>query len=88
MESLMLPLWLSLVRGGDDKPDLIVSSNDYFTFFEQSQTSQSATPTMVAAPATPARALSSWKYKNVDVIFDGGSGIPNAHMYFLNTGLH
>ena len=25
------------------------------------------------------------KYKKADVIFDGGSGIPTAHMYFLNT---
>jgi hypothetical protein len=25
------------------------------------------------------------KYKNADVVFDGGSGIPAAHMYFLNT---
>ena len=25
------------------------------------------------------------KYKTADVIFDGGSGIPSAHMYFLNT---
>jgi hypothetical protein len=34
--SLMLPLWLNQVRG-DDKPDLIVASNDYFTFYEGSQ---------------------------------------------------
>jgi hypothetical protein len=34
----MLPLWLQLTRG-DDKPDLIVMSNDYFTFYEMSQTS-------------------------------------------------
>jgi hypothetical protein len=32
----MLPLWLNQVRG-DDKPDLIVASNDYFTFYEASQ---------------------------------------------------
>ena len=25
------------------------------------------------------------KYKNADVIFDGNSGIPSAHMYFINT---
>jgi len=32
IESLMLPLWLQLTRG-DDQPNLIVSSNDYYTFF-------------------------------------------------------
>ena len=32
IESLMLPLWLSLTRG-DDQPDLIVMDNNYFTFF-------------------------------------------------------
>ena len=25
------------------------------------------------------------KYKNADVLFDGNSGIPANHMYFLNT---
>ena len=27
----------------------------------------------------------SLKYKNADVIFDGNSGIPASHMYFINT---
>jgi hypothetical protein len=34
----MLPLWIKLTRGMD-MPDMIVFSDDYFTFFEQSQTS-------------------------------------------------
>lgn len=80
IESLMLPLWLELVRG-DDQPDLIVSSNDYFTFFEQSQTSIKRYTDETKANA----GFVSMKYKGADVIFDGGSGIPNAHMYFLNT---
>ena len=82
MESLMLALWLDLVRG-DDKPDLIVSSNDYFTFFEQSQTSlkRYTEDSLMDADA----GFISMKYKTADVIFDGGSGIPGAHMYFLNT---
>ena len=80
IESLMLPLWLNQVRG-DDKPDLIVSSNDYFTFYEQSQVSiKRYTDTDTASGG-----FVSLKYKNADVIFDGGSGIPSAHMYFLNT---
>jgi hypothetical protein len=80
MESLMLPLWLALVRG-DDAPDLIVSSNDYFTFYENSQTSIKRYTTAGEASG----GFVSLKYKQADVIFDGGSGIPAAHMYFLNT---
>lgn len=80
IESLMLPLWLALVRG-DDKPDIIVSSNDYFTFFEASQTSLKRYSNENSADA----GFVSMKYKTADVIFDGNSGIPTAHMYFLNT---
>ena len=83
MESLILPLWLQLVRG-DDKPDLIVSSNDYFTFYEQSQTSIKRYTSDGRAGKADGGFV-ELKYKNADVIFDGGSGIPNAHMYFLNT---
>lgn len=80
IESLMLPLWLNQVRG-DDSPDIIVASNDYFTFYEQSQVSiKRYTDTTTANGG-----FISLKYKNADVIFDGGSGIPAAHMYFLNT---
>ncbi len=80
MESLMLPLWLSLVRG-DDQPDLIVMDNNYFTFFEQSQTSIKRYTDETKANA----GFVSLKYKGADVIFDGGSGIPADHAYFLNT---
>ena len=80
MESLMLPLWLSLVRG-DDQPDLIVMDNNYFTFFEQSQTSIKRYTDETKANA----GFVSLKYKGADVIFDGGSGIPANHAYFLNT---
>lgn len=77
---LMLPLWLELVRG-DDKPDIIISSNDYFTYYEKSQTSLKRYTQDDKARG----GFMSLKYKNADVIFDGGSGIPSSHMYFLNT---
>jgi len=80
MESLMLPLWLALTRG-DDQPDLIVMDNNYFTFFEQSQTSIKRYTDETKANA----GFVSMKYKGADVIFDGGSGIPTNHAYFLNT---
>lgn len=81
MESLMLPLWLELTRG-DDHPDLIVMSNEYFAFFEQSQTS------IKRYTNTNGKGTGGFlelAYKNADVIFDGSSGIPAAHAYFLNT---
>lgn len=78
--SLMLPLWLNQVRG-DDKPDLIVASNDYFSFFEASQVAIKR----YTSDDDVSGGFTSLKYKNADVIFDGGSGIPSAHMYFLNT---
>lgn len=80
IESLMLPLWLNQVRG-DDKPDLIVASNDYFTFYEGAQVSIKRYTTSDDVSG----GFTSLKYKNADVIFDGGSGIPAAHMYFLNS---
>jgi hypothetical protein len=80
IESLMLPLWLALTRG-DDQPDLIVSSNDYFTFYEASQVSIKRYTTSDSVSG----GFVSLKYKKADVVFDGGSGIPLSHMYFLNT---
>jgi hypothetical protein len=76
----MLPTWLALTRG-DDQPNLIVASNDYYTFFEQSQTSLKRYTGDTKATA----GFISLKYKKADVIFDGGSGIPASHMYVLNT---
>ena len=80
MESLMLPLWLELTRG-DDQPDLIVSDNNYFTFYETGLVSTKRYTTDERASG----GFVSLKYKKADVIFDGGSGIPTNHMYFLNT---
>ena len=81
MESLMLGAWLAVVRG-DDMPDLIPTSNDYYTFFEQSQVSLKR---YNDGTTEGSAGFTSLKYKTADVIFDGGSGIPNAHMYMLNT---
>ena len=80
IESLMLPLWLAQVRG-DDQPDLIVADNNYFTFYEQSQTSLKRYTNGDSASG----GFVSLKYKKADVIFDGGSGIPVNRMYFTNT---
>lgn len=81
-ESFLLGAWLNQVRG-DDKPDLIILSNDYFTFFELSQTSLKRYVT--EEDDSISAGFSAMKYKTADVIFDGGSGIPNSHGYMLNT---
>lgn len=84
MESLFLPLWLTMVRG-DDQPDLIVADNNYFSFYEQSQTSLKRYTNDGGSAGKAAGGFVSLKYKTADVIFDGGSGIPANHAYFLNT---
>jgi hypothetical protein len=84
IESLFLPLYLQLTRG-DDKPDLIVCDNAYFTFYEMSQTSLKRYTNDGGKAGNASGGFSSLKYKTADVIFDGGSGIPVNHAYFLNT---
>lgn len=78
---MMLPLWLQLDRGPDDQPDLIVMSNDYWSFYEASQVSLKRYSDKGSANG----GFVGLKYKTADVLFDGGSGIPTAHAYFLNT---
>ena len=78
---LMLPLWLSLDRGPDDQPDLIVADNTYYQYFEVSQASLKRYTGAESANG----GFVTLKYKNADVLFDGNSGIPANHMYFLNT---
>lgn len=79
--SMMLPLWLTLDRGPDDQPDLIVMDSVYYKYFEASQTSLKRYMDSSSADG----GLVSLKYKNADVYYDGGSGIPSSHAYFLNT---
>lgn len=78
---MMLPLWLQLDRGPDDQPDLIVMSNDYYSFYEASQVSLKR----YSDKETVSGGFVGLKYKMADVLFDGGSGIPSAHGYFINT---
>ncbi len=80
IESLMLPLWIRLTRGGD-VPNLIVMSDDYFTFYEQSQTSLKR----YAPEDKGMGGMEAMKYKSADVFFDSSGGIPTAHAYFINT---
>lgn len=80
IESLMLPLYIKTTRG-NDHVDLIVASDDYYTFFEESQTSLKRYADVDEVTA----GFLALRYKNARVVFDGNSGMPSAHMYFLNT---
>jgi hypothetical protein len=78
---LMLPAWLATDRGPDDQVDLIVADNNYYGFFEASQLSLKRYHNTGKGSA----GFVSLSFKNADVIYDGNSGIPVNHMYFVNT---
>jgi hypothetical protein len=79
MESLFLPLFMALTRGAD-KPNLIVSSDDYFTFYESGLVSIKRYVDEKSADG----GFMELSYKGVPVFFDGASGMPTGHTYFLN----
>lgn len=80
IESLMLALYIKLTRGSD-MPDMIVMSDDLFTFYEQSQTSIKRYTDKDTADG----GFITMKYKGADVFFDSSGGIPSIHGYFINT---
>jgi hypothetical protein len=84
IESLMRQLRMALTRG-DDQPDLWVSDNNYFDFYEASQTSLKRYTNDGGGAGSASGGFISLKFGTADVIFDGGSGIPVNHMYALNT---
>lgn len=78
----MNAMWLSLVRG-TDKPDLLVSSHDFFAaYLEALQDNQRYMSTTSAAAG-----FQSLKYMTADIIFDSNSNFATTaeKMYFLNT---
>ena len=77
----MLPLWLTIDRGPSDQPDLIVMDSVYYALFEASQASMKRYNDTSKGDA----GFVTLKYKNADVIYDGASGIPASHAYFINT---
>lgn len=80
MESLMLPLYIALTRG-NDHCDLIVASDDYYSYYEQQLT---ALKRYIKEDEAMGGFL-ALAYKNAQVVFDGNSGMPASRMYFLNT---
>jgi hypothetical protein len=79
----MMVLWLTCVRG-NDKPDLIVSSHDFYTFFWKSLTDLQR----YASADEAKMGFNALKFLDADVIFDSQSTnftTTAEKMYFLNT---
>lgn len=78
IQTNMNSLWLNCVRG-TDKPDLIPSDANTYTFYEESLQSlqRFSSPDMADAGFT------NLKYKTADVVYDDQA--PANHMYFVNT---
>ncbi len=82
MTTHMNTLWLRCVRGVD-KPDLLVSSHDFYAFYEgQLQALQ-----RYADAKSAAAGFETLKYKTANVLFDDNTNFSTTaeKMYFLNT---
>jgi len=77
---VMLPVWMNTHRG-DDEAMMWVMANDYYKFFEGSQTSFKR----YAPDDDGAAGFTKMLYKGARVYHDtGGSGIPASRAYALN----
>lgn len=80
IKGYMQQLWIDCIRG-NDKPDLIVADANYFQFFWESLTDIQRINRSDQATS----GFDSLAFNTADVVYDGDSGIPTNHMYFLNT---
>jgi hypothetical protein len=72
--------WIQLTRG-NDKPDLIVMDDDYFQFYWSAlSVNQRITRTDEGRSGWDTLAFAS-----ANCYYDGDSGVPDKHGYFLNT---
>jgi hypothetical protein len=79
----MMAMWMSLVRGAD-KPDLIVSTHDFYSLFWSNLTDLQR---YTADKSEVNAGFSSLKFMDCDVIFDSNANFATGgeRMYFLNT---
>ncbi len=70
-----------LVRG-TDQPDLIVADFNYFGLYQNALQAQQR---FTSDKSAGAGFVNLMYMGGVEVVLDGGSGIPTNHMYFLNT---
>lgn len=76
----MQAMWLETKRGRDTV-DLIVTDQTLYSRFWDSLTDIQR----ISSDREATAGFESLKYVTADVIYDGDSGIPANHMYFLNT---
>ena len=84
MHSLMMPLYLEMTRQ-NDRPDLCVMTNDYYSFFWEGLTDNQR----YAQSSEAVAGFSSLKFIDMDVVFDGGTAHGSmgstSRGYFINT---
>lgn len=80
IKGYMQSLWISCLRG-NDKPDLIVADSNYYQAFWESLTDIQR----ITRADNGVSGFDSLAFNTADVVYDGDSGIPSNHMYFLNT---
>lgn len=80
IQGYMQKLWLQCTRG-NDKSDLIVFDDDYFQFYWSGLTANQR----FTAPGEGRAGFDTLKFASADVFYDGDSGLPDKHGYFLNT---
>ena len=76
----MQAMWLETQRG-PDTVDLIVTDQTLYSLFWDSLTDIQR----ISSDDEAVAGFKSLKFVTADVVYDGDSGIPAAHMYFLNT---
>jgi hypothetical protein len=76
----MQAMWLETMRG-PDKVDFIAADQTFFTYFWDSLSDIQR----ITSADEGVQGYKSLKFVTADVFFDGDSGIPASHMYFLNT---
>ena len=80
MRTEMQDMWLECTRG-PDTPDFIVADKVTYNYFWDSLTDIQR----ITGAEEGVAGFRSLKYVTADVFYDGDSGIPSSHMYFLNT---
>ena len=75
----MNALWLETKRGTDTADIIVADTNMYSTYWESLTEIQ-----RIASSNEAVGGFETLKYVTADVIYDGDSGIPSNHMYFLN----
>ena len=82
MKANMQTIWLNLNRGAD-RPDLIVSSHDFYQFYWDGLTDNQR----YASSDTAVLGFNALKFVDADVVFDSNTNFATTAqvMYFLNT---